>query len=71
MEESKNFYIRFNLCRVLVFRDAPELVYTGLQRNIGKPRDLEKNTEDDDYFNKSDIDLNIPIEETTEYLKAN
>ena len=46
--------------RVLVFRDAPELIYTGLTKIIGKPRELEKNNEDPDYY-KTAIDINIPI----------
>jgi hypothetical protein len=43
------------------------LVYTGLTRTIGKPRDLEKNLEDNDYFD-SGIDISIPVEETSEYF---
>lgn len=48
---------------MLVFKEAPELVYTGLTRQVGKARELEKNMEELAYFN-SDINLSIPIEET-------
>lgn len=46
-----------------------EVIYTGLTSNIGKPRDLEKNTEDPTYFNNQGIDLSIPLSETKEYPK--
>lgn len=55
---------------MLVFKEAPELVYTGLIKTIGKPRDLEKNIEDEAYFT-SGIDTSIPVEDTLEFTKVN
>ncbi len=55
--------------RVLVFRDAPEIVYTGLGKQIGKARELEKNMEDPSFFN-SDVNISIPVEETAEYKQV-
>lgn len=52
-----------------MFREAPEIVYTGLSKNIGRPKDLEKNNEDPSYFN-SDVNLAIPVEDTKEYQEA-
>jgi hypothetical protein len=54
----------------LVFKEAPELIYTGLTKTIGKPRDLEKNIEDEAYFN-SGINISIPVEDTQEFAKIN
>jgi hypothetical protein len=48
--------------RVLVFKEAPTLVYTGLIRTIGKPRDMEKNEEEGGYYFDSEIDISIPVE---------
>jgi hypothetical protein len=45
--------------RVLVFKEAPRVVFTGLTKAIGSPRDLEKNLEDLQYF-ESAIDISIP-----------
>jgi hypothetical protein len=36
--------------RVLVFKDAPRLVFSGLTKAIGAPRELEKNIEEPQYF---------------------
>ena len=55
-------------CRVLVFKEPPQLVYTGLNKVIGKPRELEKNLEELAYFD-SEIDIKIPLDETNEYNK--
>lgn len=52
--------------RVLVFREAPEIVYTGLTRAIGRAKELEKNLEDPAAFD-SEVNLGIPIEDTKEY----
>ena len=51
---------------MLVFKEVPELVYSGLTKTLGKAKELEKNIEDPSYFN-SDIDISIPVEETSEY----
>ena len=51
--------------RVLVFKEAPRLVFTGLTKAIGAPRDLEKNLEDTQYF-ESPLDITIPHAETIE-----
>lgn len=56
--------------RVLVFKDAPILVYTGLTRVIGKPRDMEKIEEENGKYFDSDLDISIPIENTNEYKKT-
>ncbi len=45
------------------------MVYSGLSKTIGKPRDLEKNVEDKGYFD-SDLNISIPIEETKQFKKA-
>ena len=61
-----NFSITF---RILVFKDAPKLLFTGLTRDIGNPREYEKNiVEGDDYFENVDIDVRIPLEETAEWV---
>lgn len=54
---------------MLVFKSAPTLLFTGLTKQIGVPRDLEKNLEEPSYFEKADIDTSIPLSETKE-LKA-
>ena len=54
---------------MLVFKEPPELIYTGLTRLIGKPRELEKNLEEPLYLD-SEIDISIPVEDTLEYAKA-
>jgi hypothetical protein len=41
------------------------LVFTGLTKAIGAPRDLEKNLEDAIYF-ESPINISIPHSETNE-----
>jgi hypothetical protein len=38
---------------------------------LGKPKELEKNCENEEYFNNTNIDISIPVEETEEYHKAN
>lgn len=67
MEES-NAYILTNF-RVFVFKEPPELIYTGLTKILGKPREFEKNLEETEYFD-SDINVSVPIEETKEYAKS-
>lgn len=57
--------------RVLVFKEAPEVVYKGLTKIIGKPRELEKNIEDESYFENKGFDINIPVEDSEEYQAAN
>lgn len=52
---------------MLVFKEVPEVIYTGLNKVIGKPRDHQKNVEEPEYFS-SDIDTSIPVEETHEYV---
>ena len=55
--------------RILVFKDAPKLLFTGLTRDIGNPREYEKNVvEGDDYFDNVDINISIPLVETSEWL---
>jgi hypothetical protein len=43
-----------------VFRSAPTVIYTGLNKEIGNPREMEKNNDNPDYFD-SDINISIPI----------
>ena len=51
--------------RVLVFREAPKIIFTGLTETIGAPRVLEKNLEDPVYF-ETPIDLTIIHSKTNE-----
>ena len=53
------------LLRVMVFREAPRLVFTGLTKTLGAPRDLEKNLEDARYFETA-VDITTPHAETNE-----
>jgi hypothetical protein len=50
----------------LVYKEAPQLVYTGLTAILGKPREYEKNEKEEQYF-VNDNDINIPIETTNEF----
>ena len=45
--------------RVLVFKEAPRILFSGLTKAIGEPRDLDKNLESPDYFEKA-INIDIP-----------
>ncbi len=58
----------YSLCRVLVFKEVPEILYTGLSKVIGQPRDHQRNIEEPEYFN-SDISISIPVEDTYEYAQ--
>lgn len=42
-----------------MFKDAPKILFSNLTKAIGEPRDIDKNLEQEDYFNK-DIDITIP-----------
>ena len=68
MRDSK-LYTVSDQFRVLVFRDAPRLIFTGLTKAIGSPRDYEKNLEDPKYFD-STIDISIPHTNTKELKVA-
>ena len=58
--------------RILVFKDAPKLLFTSLTKDIGNPREYEKNlVEGDDYFQKVQIDISIPLEETAQWVTLN
>lgn len=50
---------------MLIFKEAPRILFTGLTKAIGEPRDLDKNIESPDYFEK-DINIEIPHDETAE-----
>lgn len=52
-----------------MFKDVPELIYTGLTKRIGQPKELEKNLADPTLFD-AQIDLTIPVQETTEYIRT-
>ncbi len=54
--------------RVLVHKEAPIIVYTGLTKIIGKPRELEKNKEEQAYF-ESQFDFMIPVKDTHEFAE--
>ena len=44
------------------------LLFTGLNKTIGNPREYEKNVaEGDEYFEKVEIDMTIPLEDTNEW----
>jgi len=46
-------YSTFNtVYRVMLFKEAPVLLYTGLTEVIGKPREYEKNVEELSYFER-------------------
>ena len=43
--------LKLTFYRILVFRESPVLLFTGLTKDIGNPREYEKNVEEgDDYF---------------------
>ncbi len=50
---------------MLVFKEAPRIVFTGLTKTLGAPRDLEKNLEDAKYFETA-VDIAIPHGETNQ-----
>ena len=51
-----------------MFRESPVLLFTGLTRDIGNPREYEKNVEEgNDYFQSVEIDTTIPVEDTNEW----
>ena len=64
-----NLILDFPSFRILVFRESPILLFTGLNKKcIGNPREYEKNVaEGDEYFEKVEIDMTIPLEETDEW----
>ena len=44
------------------------MLFTGLTRDIGNPREYEKNVDEgNDYFQNVEIDTTIPIEDTNEW----
>lgn len=47
----------------MVFKEAPSLVFSGLTKAIGAPRDVEKNLEDPSYFQR-EHNLAIPHADT-------
>ena len=51
----------------MIFKESPELVYSGLKRKIGNPSDLEKNIANPEIFDKNDVELSIPVEETAQH----
>lgn len=51
----------------MIFKESPELVYSGLKRKIGSPVDYEKNEANPEIFDKNDVDLTVPIEETFQH----
>ena len=48
-----------------MFKEAPKILFTGLTKAIGSPREIEKNLEDTKYFDQQ-VDLKIPHNETNE-----
>lgn len=45
---------------MLVFKESPVLVRSGLTKAIGQPRELEKNLDDPSYFER-EVDLSLPV----------
>jgi hypothetical protein len=41
--------ISSHFCRILVFKDAPKKVFTGLSEEIGKPRDYSDNLDENKF----------------------
>lgn len=58
----------FKSIRILVFKEAPVVMLTGLTKVLGSPKDLEKNLDDPATFTKP-VDINIAIAETNEYIQ--
>lgn len=52
-----------------MYKDVPEVIYTGLTKKIGQPRELEKNLAEPALFD-SNVDLTIPIQETSEFIRS-
>lgn len=48
-----------------MFKDAPQIIFTGLTKAIGQPRDLDVNVAAPEYFTR-DFDIQIPQAETKE-----
>lgn len=53
--------------KVLLFREAPRILYTGLSHRIGNPHEYEKNIKEGN-SQVSAGDISIPLEETNEYV---
>ena len=68
---TKSKSIRERFSRVLIFKETPEIIYTGLSKSIGQARDLEKNLEDESYFDSKDISISIPLDTTNEFKNHN
>lgn len=57
--------------KVLLFREAPRILYTGLSQRIGNPREYEKNVSDagDSFFSLDKAEtLLVPLDETNEWV---
>jgi hypothetical protein len=54
--------------QILVFKETPRLLFTGLKKDIGEPREYEKNLADaNQAFEKTKVDLSIPVQDTSEW----
>lgn len=53
--------------KILVFKEAPEILYTGLTKVLGHPNEFEKNGTED--FESTETDLSIPVNDTIEFIK--
>ena len=49
---------------ILILKEPFKILYTGLKRAIGSPKDYVKNKEEGNF--PSNLDLSIPLNETTE-----
>lgn len=47
-------------------QSPPEIIYSGLKRLIGSPKEIEKNLASEAYFD-NEFDLQIPLSETLQY----
>lgn len=48
---------------LMVFKAPPEIIYTGLQRTIGTPEDINSRASSNNFNNKN-TSLEIPVRET-------
>ena len=62
---SSKLSVKLTVDRILIFKEAPNVVYSGVTKVLGSPKDFEKNSENE--FNSTEVDLSIPIEETLQF----
>lgn len=57
----------YPLYRVVVLKEPPEIIYTGLKRQLGAPKELNYNDGAQSKVKISLADIKIPLSETNEY----